>query len=405
MIGDVPGYPRSVDRRRATASTCASSRPTSSPSASIPTARSPSTRQYDSATADAVDRWKATLGLDEDGKVAQGLVVFVPGDLQADTVSADVGFGVSVGGALLTARMTNRRLPVVVAGDHTVSALAAPGTAGPHRHRAVSARRSPGGSDRGRPLGTAGPRPRPVQSVWTPAPTCACSEQMLAAGGLRPPTGGWSSTTPSTRRPPPRCSPGGSRSTRRSPSTRPTLVVPAGQLRRRARRPRGRRARTSPTARSPSARTRRSSTSLHRRASSPPPLRSATTRSPLGAYDRRRVPRRHRVDRAPWSRSAPWPPSRPALRAQTPTVDITIHVADIPDSVDSFVSIPVTLAGGRPSRSTTPSSCRRQRLVALEEGGYAAGGASITQATATTGGSHARSSPSSRGCTPTASSS
>jgi peptidoglycan hydrolase-like protein with peptidoglycan-binding domain len=84
---------------------------------------------FDSATKAAVNAWKASLGLDEDGKVSQSLVTFVPGELQADTISAPVGGGVSAGGALLTARVTQRLVPVIAATDHTITALAAPGTA------------------------------------------------------------------------------------------------------------------------------------------------------------------------------------------------------------------------------------------------------------------------------------
>jgi peptidoglycan hydrolase-like protein with peptidoglycan-binding domain len=83
---------------------------------------------FDSATKAAVNAWKASLGLDEDGKVAQSLISFVPGDLQADTIDAPVGGGVSAGGALLTARVTERLVPIVAALDHTITALAASGT-------------------------------------------------------------------------------------------------------------------------------------------------------------------------------------------------------------------------------------------------------------------------------------
>ena len=41
--------------------------------------------QYDAATKAAVNLWKTALGLDDDGKVAQGLVTFVPGELQVDS--------------------------------------------------------------------------------------------------------------------------------------------------------------------------------------------------------------------------------------------------------------------------------------------------------------------------------
>ncbi len=83
---------------------------------------------YDAATKAAVNRWKASLGVTADGKVAQGLVTYVPGELQVDTVSAQVGSGVSAGGALVTARMTKRLVPVTAAAGATVGSVAKAGT-------------------------------------------------------------------------------------------------------------------------------------------------------------------------------------------------------------------------------------------------------------------------------------
>ena len=62
--------------------------------------------EYDAATKAAVNLWKTALGLDDDGAVEQGLVTFVPGELQVDSASTDVGGATSAGGALLEARMT-----------------------------------------------------------------------------------------------------------------------------------------------------------------------------------------------------------------------------------------------------------------------------------------------------------
>ncbi len=84
--------------------------------------------EFDGATEDAVNLWKASLGLDEDGEVAQGLVTFVPGALQVDSISTGVGLGVSSGGAVLTARMTERQFPVVAAKESTITAAAPAGT-------------------------------------------------------------------------------------------------------------------------------------------------------------------------------------------------------------------------------------------------------------------------------------
>lgn len=84
---------------------------------------------YDSDTAEAVDRWKAALGLDEDGEVAQGLVTYIPGELQVDSIAADTGSGVSSGGALLTARLTERQFAILAAGGGTITDIAAAGLA------------------------------------------------------------------------------------------------------------------------------------------------------------------------------------------------------------------------------------------------------------------------------------
>ena len=49
---------------------------------------------YDTATATAVTAWEDSLGLTGDGKVTKGEIVFVPGELLVDTLSASVGSGV-----------------------------------------------------------------------------------------------------------------------------------------------------------------------------------------------------------------------------------------------------------------------------------------------------------------------
>jgi peptidoglycan hydrolase-like protein with peptidoglycan-binding domain len=84
---------------------------------------------YDSDTKAAVNAWKTSLGITADGKVAQGLVTYVPGELQVDTVSAQVGSGVSAGGGLLTARVTKRLVPISAAAGATIGGLAKAGTA------------------------------------------------------------------------------------------------------------------------------------------------------------------------------------------------------------------------------------------------------------------------------------
>lgn len=84
--------------------------------------------EYDTATKAAVNLWKTALGLDDDGEVAQGLVTFVPGELQVDSASTDVGGATSAGGALLEARMTKRIVPVVARSGDVIGSIAAVGT-------------------------------------------------------------------------------------------------------------------------------------------------------------------------------------------------------------------------------------------------------------------------------------
>ncbi len=85
---------------------------------------------YDDATADAVGRWELELGLDDDGEVPEGRIVYVPGELLVDEVSTEIGSAVSTGGALVVGRETERIVQVpALAGDGSiVTGLAAEGT-------------------------------------------------------------------------------------------------------------------------------------------------------------------------------------------------------------------------------------------------------------------------------------
>jgi peptidoglycan hydrolase-like protein with peptidoglycan-binding domain len=83
---------------------------------------------FDDATEAAVTLWEESLGLDGDGEVPQGRVVFVPGVLLVDTVDVGVGGAASSGASLLTARQTERRFVVTTPGASLVSDLAAAGT-------------------------------------------------------------------------------------------------------------------------------------------------------------------------------------------------------------------------------------------------------------------------------------
>lgn len=85
---------------------------------------------YDKATAAAVTLWEDSLGLAGDGKVTKGEIVYVPGDLLADTASVAVGAGVNAGSALMQGRETARSFLVATTGGvgGTVGHFAAAGT-------------------------------------------------------------------------------------------------------------------------------------------------------------------------------------------------------------------------------------------------------------------------------------
>ena len=67
---------------------------------------------FDDATEDAVTAWEDSLGLEGDGVVPQGEIVYVPGRLLVDTVNATVGAAVDSSSTLLTARLAERRFLV-----------------------------------------------------------------------------------------------------------------------------------------------------------------------------------------------------------------------------------------------------------------------------------------------------
>ena len=84
--------------------------------------------EFDQATEDAVTLWEDSLGLDGDGEVAEQQVVFVPGNLLVDTVDVTVGGAASAGSPLLTARVTERRFLLSTGGGSVISSFAARGT-------------------------------------------------------------------------------------------------------------------------------------------------------------------------------------------------------------------------------------------------------------------------------------
>ena len=85
--------------------------------------------EYDAATADAVTRWEDSLGLEGDGEVAEGQIVFVPGRLLVDTESVAVGAAVGAGSALFVGRQTERSYLVAATGSAggAIIAITAPG--------------------------------------------------------------------------------------------------------------------------------------------------------------------------------------------------------------------------------------------------------------------------------------
>ena len=65
--------------------------------------------KYDAATKAAVTAWEDSLGLTGDGKITKGELVFIPGRLLIDTVSATVGGSVNAGSPLVVGRQAERK--------------------------------------------------------------------------------------------------------------------------------------------------------------------------------------------------------------------------------------------------------------------------------------------------------
>lgn len=85
---------------------------------------------FDSATEDSVTLWEQSIGLDGDGTVPEGRIVNIPGRLLVDSVSAGIGNAVQAGSSLLTARVAERRFPIAATiGDGgTIDHIAEVGT-------------------------------------------------------------------------------------------------------------------------------------------------------------------------------------------------------------------------------------------------------------------------------------
>ena len=84
--------------------------------------------EFDSATKAAVTAWEDSLGLDGDGKISAGELVFVPGRLLVDTVSATVGgSGQQVARRLVVGRQAERKYLVSAAAGATIDRFATTG--------------------------------------------------------------------------------------------------------------------------------------------------------------------------------------------------------------------------------------------------------------------------------------
>jgi len=84
--------------------------------------------KYDSATKAAVTAWENSLGLTGDGKITKGEIVFIPGRLLVDTVSATVGGSVGAGSPLVVGRQAERKYLVSGIAGATIDHQTAPGT-------------------------------------------------------------------------------------------------------------------------------------------------------------------------------------------------------------------------------------------------------------------------------------
>ena len=112
--------------------------------------------KYDTATKDAVTAWEDSLGLTGDGQITKGELVFIPGRLLVDTVSATVGGSVNAGSALVVGRQAERKYFVAGLAGATIDKQAAAGTQGDDRNRPLLEQRAAGHRGRGRCHGDTG---------------------------------------------------------------------------------------------------------------------------------------------------------------------------------------------------------------------------------------------------------
>jgi hypothetical protein len=84
--------------------------------------------EFDAGTKAAVTAFEDSIGLTGDGKITRGELVFMPGRLLVDTVSASVGGSVSAGSALIVGRQAERKYLVAGISGATIDHFAAPET-------------------------------------------------------------------------------------------------------------------------------------------------------------------------------------------------------------------------------------------------------------------------------------
>lgn len=84
--------------------------------------------KYDTATKNAVTAWEDSLGLTGDGKITKGELVFIPGRLLVDTVSATIGGAVNAGSPLVVGRQAERKYLVAGLAGATIEHQAAAGS-------------------------------------------------------------------------------------------------------------------------------------------------------------------------------------------------------------------------------------------------------------------------------------
>jgi peptidoglycan hydrolase-like protein with peptidoglycan-binding domain len=83
---------------------------------------------FDTATEAAVTAFEDSLGLEGDGAITKGELVFIPGRLLVDTVSATVGGSVNAGSALVVGRQAERKYLVSGLAGATIDHQSAAGT-------------------------------------------------------------------------------------------------------------------------------------------------------------------------------------------------------------------------------------------------------------------------------------